>query len=295
MATLPDIAIFTFVALSAYVWLVAGRLSLGQQAFFGIGAYCAGMATAIYRLPLSVALLLAAGAGAVAGMCLQIVTSRLRGVYFAIASLAFAEAIHACASLFRYQKLIDGELVGPDASQGFQGIRYIYERGVSSERYALFAMASALVLLLLFLYLERSALGTLIRMLGEDELGLRLLGVRIGRLRLAVAAVAGGLAALGGALYAHHVTYVDPENFGVMLGVHSVAYGLIGGLGTALGPLLGVCLDIGLLESLRVFSQYRMIIFGAVVSGLILFKPRGILDERMVAIIRRRFFGHAEH
>jgi len=69
--------------------------------------------------------------------------------------------------------------------------------------------------------------------------------------------------------------------------VHSLAYGLIGGLGTALGPLLGVVIDIGLLESVRVFAGYRMIIFGGLVAALLIVRPRGLLDEKLVHRIRR--------
>ncbi|HUE46573.1 MAG TPA: hypothetical protein VMO81_10000, partial [Aestuariivirgaceae bacterium] len=59
-------------------------------------------------------------------------------------------------------------------------------------------------------------------------------------------------------------------------------YGLIGGLGTALGPILGVVIDIGVLESTRMFSGYRMIVFGGLVAVILIFRPRGILDESLV-------------
>jgi branched-chain amino acid transport system permease protein len=72
-----------------------------------------------------------------------------------------------------------------------------------------------------------------------------------------------------------------------MLGVHSLAYGLIGGLGTALGPLLGVLIDIGLLESIRALAGYRMIIFGGLVALLLIVRPRGLLDEKVVHGIGR--------
>ena len=75
--------------------------------------------------------------------------------------------------------------------------------------------------------------------------------------------------------------------FDVMLGVHSLAYGLIGGLGTAFGPLLGVVIDIGLLELTRWFAGYRMIVFGGLVAVLLIVRPRGLLDERLVHRIRR--------
>ena len=94
--------------------------------------------------------------------------------------------------------------------------------------------------------------------------------------------MAGAIAGIGGGLYAHLTTYIEPRIFDVMLGVHSLAYGLIGGLGTALGPLLGVLIDIGLLESIRALSGYRMIIFGGLVALLLIVRPRGLLDERVV-------------
>jgi branched-chain amino acid transport system permease protein len=110
--------------------------------------------------------------------------------------------------------------------------------------------------------------------------------------KVAAAAVSGAIAALGGCLFAHLNTYVEPRNFDIMLGVHSLAYGLMGGLGTAFGPILGVLIDIGLLESVRVFQGYRMIVFGGLVALMLVFMPRGILDETrlrwLAAHLRRK-------
>ena len=83
-------------------------------------------------------------------------------------------------------------------------------------------------------------------------------------------------------LYAHSFTYIEPQIFNIMLGVHALAYGLIGGLGTIFGPLIGVIIDIGFLESIRVVHGYRMIVFGGLVSIMLIFMPRGILDENRV-------------
>jgi branched-chain amino acid transport system permease protein len=137
--------------------------------------------------------------------------------------------------------------------------------------------------------LERSRLGVIFRMIGEDATLASLQGIPVARYKVLAAGIAGALAAVGGGLYAHLTTYVEPRTFDVMLGVHSLAYGLIGGLGTALGPLLGVVIDIGLLESVRLFAGYRMIIFGGLVALLLIVRPRGLLDERLVHGIGRLF------
>jgi branched-chain amino acid transport system permease protein len=125
------------------------------------------------------------------------------------------------------------------------------------------------------------------RMIGEDETLAGLQGISVARYKILAAGAAGALAGIGGGLYAHLTTYVEPRIFDVMLGVHSLAYGLIGGLGTALGPLLGVLIDIGLLESIRVLAGYRMIIFGGLVALLLIVRPRGLLDEQAVYRIGR--------
>ena len=133
-----------------------------------------------------------------------------------------------------------------------------------------------------FAAFDRSRYGRALRQAGTDPLLAELQGVRVVRVRLVAAAAAGALAGLGGGLYAHLLTYVEPGNFNIMLGVHSLAYGLIGGLGTAFGPVLGVLIDIGLLESSRLFAGYRMIVFGGLVAVLLIVRPRGLLDERAV-------------
>jgi branched-chain amino acid transport system permease protein len=130
-------------------------------------------------------------------------------------------------------------------------------------------------------------------MLGEDPLLTKTLGLDPVRYKVSAAVIAGFIAGLGGTLYAHSFTYIEPQIFNVMLGVHSLAYGLIGGLGTVLGPLIGVAIDIGFLESIRIFQGYRMIVFGGLVAVMLIFMPRGILDEdriyRIKAVTRKWF------
>jgi len=288
IGVLTNIGLFSFLALSAYLLLIAGEMSFGQQAFFGVGAYSGGVLTTIYGLPLPLAALGAMLLGALAAFLVGLPTLRLRGLYFAMATLAAAEMARILFELLRFQREIDGEVVGPDGTQGFRGIRWVFERGVEPEAYLALVWGLLVVALGVFLLVERSRLGATLRAIGEDPELARSCGIGVERFKLGVAAAAGALAALGGVLFAHHNTYIEPRNFDIMLGVHSLAYALIGGLGTAFGPLLGVLVDIGVLEGSRVFQGYRMIAFGGLVALLLVFRPRGILDETMVRWIRRR-------
>jgi branched-chain amino acid transport system permease protein len=289
IGVLTNVGLFSFVALSAYLLLVTGEMSFGQQAFFGVGAYSGGMLTALFGWPLPLAALAAMLAGAAAQFLVGLPTLRMRGLYFAMATLAAAEMTRILFELIHFQREIGGDTIGPDGTQGFRGIRWVFEAGIEPAQYLTMVLALLAVVLALFALLERSRLGAMLRMIGEDPELAATLGVNVARVKLGVAAAAGALAALGGVLFAHHNTYIEPRNFDIMLGVHSLAYALIGGLGTAVGPLLGVALDIGALEGSRIFEGYRMTVFGGLVAVLLVFRPRGLLDERMVHWLRARF------
>lgn len=287
VGVVTNIGMIAFVALSAYLMLLVGEVSFGQQAFFGIGAYAAGIATAMWGWPLPPALVFGAGCGAAAQLGLALPTLRLRGLYFSIATLAFAEMVRILFELFHYRREEAGALVGPDGERGFRDIRHVFDSGLGSQSFMLLVWGLLALVLALFVFLEWTRHGARLRMIGEDDVIAGLNGISVIRYKLATTTAAGALAGLGGGLYAHSVTYIEPGIFNVMLGVHALAYGLIGGLGTAFGPLLGVLIDIGLLESLRVLSQYRMIVFGGLVALLLIARPRGILDEALVHRVMR--------
>ncbi|SHH35505.1 branched-chain amino acid ABC transporter permease [Marivita hallyeonensis] len=285
-SVLSNIGLFSFLALSAWLLLIGGEISFGQQAYFAIGAYASGIASAVWGWPFAVALALGTALGAGIGALVAWPAARLSGVHYAIATLAFAELTRASLNVFRYQRDIDGYLTGPDGANGFRDIRWVYEAGIAPGTYlAIIATLLLLVIVLIWLAARLNVMAQL-RMVGEDPILAGMQGIRVLRWKIGAAAAAGGVAGLGGALFAHMATYVEPAQFSVMTGVHAVAYGLIGGLGTAIGPLLGVLIDVGLLESLRSLAAYRMIVFGGLVAIILILRPRGILDETLVTKVR---------
>jgi branched-chain amino acid transport system permease protein len=287
IGVLSNIGVISFLALSAYLLLLTGEISFGQQGFFAVGAYAAGIATALWNWPLAAALVLGAGVAGIAAVIVGVPTLRLQGLYFAIATLAFAEIVRLLLELISYQVEIDGELTGPNGAEGFRGIRYVFANDISALQFLALIYGLLVGVLAGFWLIERSRLGVSFRMVGQDAVLAALSGIAVARIKILASALAGALAGLGGGLYAHLTTYIEPRNFDVMLGVHSLAYGLIGGLGTAFGPLLGVLIDIGLLESVRIFAGYRMIVFGGLVALLLIVRPRGLLDEVVVDRMRR--------
>lgn len=292
ITVVANVGMVSFVALSAYILLLAGQISFGQQAYFGIGAYVAGIATVMWNWPLLAALAFGAGVAALAAGVVGLATLRLSGIYFAMATLAFAEIMRISAELFVYRRDIDGVETGPDGINGFRDIRYFFAADISPLQSCLIVYALLATVLVLLFLAERGRVGRTLRQVGEDPLLAEVHGIDVMRVRMLAALAAGAIAGLGGGLYAHLLTYVEPRSFDIMLGVHALAYGLIGGLGTAFGPLLGVLIDIGLLESTRVLRGYRMIAFGGLVAVLLIVRPRGLLDEvavnRLRGLFRRR-------
>ena len=282
-----DIAIMSLLALSAYVMLLIGRISFGQQAFFGLGAYSSAIASTMLGLPLLVALLVGVLVGAIVSLLIAAPTMRLSGLHYAVATLAFGEMVRIALGAWHWQINIDDSVVGPAGLDGFRDIRWLLINDVSDLAYLSFACAVLLSVLLTIFFLERRRYGTALRMIGHDDTLAITQGLPIDRLRLSAAAIAGGLAALSGGLYAHRTTYIEPSLFDPMLGVHAVGYALIGGLGSPIGPLLGVSFDLGLLEASRVFSGWRMVVFGGLVAIFLRWRPRGILDEAMVHRIKQ--------
>src|SRR5216684_273271 len=187
IGVLSNIGIISFIALSAYVLLLTGEISFGQQAFFAIGAYASGIATALWHWPLGAGLAWGAVAAAAAAALLGAPTLRLHGLYFAIATLAFAEMVRIAFELFRYQVAIDGELVGPNGSDGFRGIRYIFDHNIDAIEFLLLIYALLASALLGFMLLERSRLGVIFRMIGADETLAALQGISVARHRVLAA------------------------------------------------------------------------------------------------------------
>ncbi len=287
LTVISNIGMISLIALSAYLLLISGEISFGQQAYFGISAYAGAIATTLWGWPLWVALLFGSTLAALAAGLVGLLTLRVSGLYFSIATLAFAEMVRLSLFKLSYQIEIDGELIGPNGAEGFGEIRWIFDNNVSVFEYTLLIYGVLFLVLLCLVFIERSRLGMIFRMLGQDPLLTRIQGLNPVRYKVTAAIIAGFIAGLGGALYAHSFTYIEPQIFNIMLGVHALAYGLIGGLGTVLGPLIGVAIDIGFLESVRAIQGYRMIVFGGLVALMLIFMPRGILDEDRVYRLKR--------
>lgn len=267
------------LALSCYLVLRAGQISFGQQAFFGIGAYAGGYASALLGWPLPAALglgaLVAAAAAALAGLSL----CRSSGFRFTLMTLVLGEFVRELLARLHLVRQLDGRTVGMEGALGFGGIEYFTQHGITVAAQAAIGLLVAGLALAAVLLVERGRVGRRVRAAACDPALAAAVGIDPVRARLLAFVAAGAVAGLGGALFAHQATYIEPANFSLMSGVHAVAYALLGGVGSALGPIVGTVVDVGLLEALRVTGPYRMVSFGLLIVVMLVLFPRGVLGH----------------
>ena len=183
-----DITIMSLLALSAYLMLLVGRISFCQQAFFGLGAYAAGVMTVMFHAPLAVALGVGVAVGALSSWLLALPTMQLAGLHYAVATLAFGEMSRILLGWWTWQHPSEDGLVGPAGIEGFRDIRWCLENDVTPTQYLMLTILLLLVVLGLLMLLEQLRLGIALRMTGQDDLLAASQGIAVARVRQCAAA-----------------------------------------------------------------------------------------------------------
>jgi branched-chain amino acid transport system permease protein len=283
------IGIHALLGLSVYLVAISGQMSFGQQGFFAIGAYLAGMSTALWGMPLLLALVLGALLAGVMGFLVGFPALRVRGLYLAIATFGFGEIVRLAFLNVRYTRNIGGREVGPNGAEGFRHVRYIFDRGFTGVHYLVIILAALAVVVVLFHLLERSKLGAKLRAVEEDETAAAMVGINVTRVKVLAFAAAAAVAGLGGGLFIHYSTYIDHDMVALPLAIASVTYPLLGGLGSFVGTLLGAIVLVGLTEGLRGLHELREFVYGSLIILTMIFRPRGIVDEALVLRVKSWF------
>ena len=283
------IGIHTLLGLSVYLVAISGQMSFGQQGFFAIGAYLAGMSTALWGIGLLPALALGAVVAGLIGFVVGFPALRVRGLYLAIATFGFGEIVRLAFLNVRYTRTIGDRVVGPNGAEGFRHVRYVFDRGFTGAHYLGIILAALAVVVVLYYLLERSKLGAKLRAVEEDETAAAMIGINVTQVKVLAFAAAGAVAGLGGGLFVHYSTYIDHDMVALSLAIAAVTYPLLGGLGSFVGPVLGAVVLVGLTEGLRALHELREFVYGGLIILTMIFRPRGIVDEALVLRVKAWF------
>ena len=305
------IGVHTILGLSAYVVLQTGQVTMAQAAFYAVGAYVAAMLTTLWGLNILIAI---AAASVVAGTLAALAgfpALRFKGLMLVVATMALGEAVREFFFNFDYQIAVGDLKVGPAGAEGFRQIRYFYSRGWTTQEVAGFIWIFVAAIMAFLWWMDRSRIGAVWRAVGEDELAAQSVGINLTAVKVSAFAIGGAIAGIGGALYAHYTTHIEHSSFGVLTATFAIAYPILGGLGGVFGTLLAVIFVQGVLiyglpdfgvrfaTYLEVqlgitltwlkqhISDIRTLAFGLLILLVMNWRPRGMIDERVVRMLRR--------
>lgn len=268
-----------------------GQFSLGHGVFFGIGAYMTARLYVAFDLSPWITMIPTAIFAALVAMLISWPTFRLRGPFFAIATLAFNEVAFVIANHFE------------SFTGGPRGIMIPFKAGFGNMifrdrwQYALLMFAFLAIVILIAVLLRRSRLGYYLLAVREDEDAARASGIDVLGVKLRGMALSAALTAIGGALFAMYLRYIDPPTiFNLQeVGVKFALLSLIGGVGTIAGPLLGAALIIPFENFLRAefansLPGMNLAILGLLMVLAALFMKRGVVGaiEDLLARLRRK-------
>lgn len=281
--------IHILLGLSVYAVALTGQVSFGQQGFYAIGAYVSAIATTLWGVPLLLALLMGTVVSAFIGVMVGFPALRVKGLYLAIATFAFGEIVRNGLNILYFTRQVGGAEVGPVGPEGFRHISYFNDNSWTSLDVTLLVVAIVAIVLVFYAVLERSRLGATMRAVGADELAAASAGINVVWIKIGAFAIGAAAAGLGGGLYAHYTTFLSPLAFGLSVAIVAVAYVLVGGLGSWLGPVVGVLFFLALIEGLRFLGEYRMMIYGAAVVIAMNVRPHGFIDAKVVQRLKGFF------
>jgi branched-chain amino acid transport system permease protein len=284
-ATLNFLIMMLMIALAGQGWNIlggyGGQYSFGHAVFFGTGAYVTAVLQVRYGVNAWVGFGVGIATGAVLGAIIGILTFRsgLRGSYFALVTLAFAEVLRIIASVAPVTGAGVGTLIELDlGAQAFQ-----FQSRAAFYWVVLTLVATSLVLTRL---IERSRFGAWLIAVRENEDAAKALGVDVRSVKTAAMVISGAMTAAAGCFYAQYFLFIDSGiAYGTWISIEALLTPIIGGVGTVFGPLLGALMVKSLGEGAKLMTGdvpgLDLIVYGGALVLVIWFSPRGLIGGFM--------------
>jgi branched-chain amino acid transport system permease protein len=267
--------ILQFVVLSV-AWTIlggyAGYVNFGTNAFFGVGVYSAVLLVKAFEAPLGLQILVAAVVGGLLGFGVGLLTLRMRGIFFSIATIALAIIIETTITNWRFVGGAAGiQLQRPPVMQPFDS--YVK---------MLFFVQALLVVIAIAItrFIQNSRIGRGLHALRDDELAAECTGVPTLRLKLLACVISGALISAGGAPAAMYLQFANPDSaFNLNYSVSVLAMSLIGGTAHWIGPVLGAILlaTTQQLLTVTISSEVNVLVLGIMLVLFVIAAPKGII------------------
>jgi len=282
---LTIVGIHVILALSEYIVLSTGQLSIGQGGFFAIGAYVSGICTVLWNFSLFPALLFGTIAAGILGFFVGFPILRLKGIYLAIVTLAFGQLVAAFFMNLEYGYMQGGEWIGPEGPIGFRNINYVWTHGITKLQFLSWIYIVLGLIVIFFYLLDKSRLGKSFEAVKQDDIKARLMGIDVTRIKVTSFTIGALLAGIGGGFFSHYMSYIEPAGFGFIFSTYALVYVIVGGTGIFWGPIIGAAFLTVLPELLHFMKDYRMMLYGLLILAMVIFRPQGIVDRKMLGVL----------
>lgn len=267
----------SLLALSIFVTLYSGQLTLANVGFMAIGAYTTVILDIDYKVPVPLGMAVGIGLAGLTAVAVGLPVLRLRGVFLAIATLGFGEALR------------NGVILNLDITGRGQGLK-----NPDANIQDILPLLVALVVLTYVVWrITGTKLGQAWAAIREDELAAASQGINVPRYKLTAFVLGALIAAFAGGLESHINFFVDPTEYGSTRAIAVLTFAVVGGVTTVLGPILGSTVLTALPEIVRQAAAYRDVITGVILIAIIIFRPQGILGGGGLALIAPRWWPRA--
>ncbi len=255
---------------------LAGLLDLGYVAFYAVGAYSCGLLNHHFGLGFWTALPVGAFLGALFGILLGFPVLRLRGDYLAIVTLGFGEIIRLILENWNEFSFGPSGIANISRPSLF-GLQFSLQ---SATIYIYFLMIALALFTIFVVYrLQNSRIGRAWVALREDEIACQAMGIDKTKTKLSAFALGATWAGMMGAMFAAKTTFINPASFTFIESAIILSIVVLGGMGSIIGVIIAAFILILLPEYLRAFSEYRMLLFGAILVIMMVFRPQGIISN----------------
>lgn len=290
------IMIFLFAVLGSAWNLIggyAGQLSLGHAAFFGIGAYTSTMLMRSYGLSPWIGMVIGGFLAMAMSILLGAICFRLRGPYFAIATIGLAEVLRLLTLHFR-----DWTSGAIGLTIPFKGNAPLLFQFTSKTPYYFISLVFLMLTIYVVRRVESSRLGNYLLAIGQDQEAAEAIGINSAKAKRGAGYLSAFITGVAGTFYAQYVYFIEPESvFGLGLSIQIALVAILGGVGTVWGPVVGALI----IESLIQFTQYafagtiyglEQIVYGSFLVVVILARPRGVIQwvqtlySRLLGLLR---------
>ena len=272
--------VYAVLALGMHVVIgEAGQFALSHTAFYGIGIYVAGIVNTAWHPPFIVSILAGGLLSAVLGYVIGFLALRMRDIYLALATFAFGEVMQW---VFLNWESVTG---------GSNGMRMqpaqLFGLTLTNDLQAYpFVVAIAALMLWLTVWLSRSQFGSALRAVRESDVAAMAMGINARAMKQAAFAISSALAGIAGGMYTLFVSFISPDSLGFQTTILILTMVVVGGIGSVRGAVAGAIAFGIISELLRQALSIQEILYGAILLGFMMFKPRGLFADTKKRIAR---------